>query len=77
VIAEPYQWRDDAACLDVGPDWFFPEKGHPEIAREGLRICRSCPVAAQCLQYALENDESHGIWGGILPQRRRRMRRVE
>jgi WhiB family redox-sensing transcriptional regulator len=24
-----------------------------------------CPVVDKCLQYALENREQHGIWGGL------------
>jgi len=27
------------------------------------RICATCPVASQCLEYALENHVDHGIWG--------------
>lgn len=67
-------WRDRAACKDgVDPDTFFPEKG--DSTREAKRICRTCPVRAECLEYALERDERFGIWGGWSEQERRRLKR--
>jgi WhiB family redox-sensing transcriptional regulator len=32
-------------------------------------------VKAQCLEYALANDERFGIWGGLSERERRRLRR--
>jgi len=32
--------------------------------------CRRCPVAAECLNYALRNGEKEGIWGGLTPEER-------
>jgi len=40
----------------------LPREGRS--TREAKRVCRSCEVQAECLEYALENDERFGIWGG-------------
>jgi WhiB family redox-sensing transcriptional regulator len=32
-------------------------------------------VQAECLEYALANDERFGIWGGLDERERRRLRR--
>lgn len=37
-------------------------------------ICRQCEVQAQCLQYALDNFEHQGIWGGMGPNERQAYR---
>lgn len=43
--------------------------------KEGKRICAGCPVAAQCLEYALSHDERFGVWGGFSERERRQMKR--
>lgn len=69
----PLAWQSDALCAQTDPEAFFPEKGGS--TRDAKRICTSCEVRAQCLQYALENDERFGIWGGLSERERRRLRR--
>ena len=56
------EWRDDAACRGHNPEWWFREGAYSLRAKA---ICASCPVQVQCLQYALNNREQHGIWGGM------------
>ena len=67
------EWQDKALCAEVDPEIFFPEKGGS--TREAKRVCRSCEVRAQCLEYALENDERFGIFGGFSERERRRLKR--
>ena len=55
-------WRDDALCAQIDPELWFPEKGGPTT--EPKRLCRLCPVIAECLQFALDTDQRFGIWGG-------------
>jgi WhiB family redox-sensing transcriptional regulator len=33
---------------------------------QAKRICAACPVAAPCLQGALDRHEPCGVWGGYL-----------
>lgn len=65
-------WRARALCAQTNPDAFFPEGTSP--ARAAKRICAACPVTRQCLAYALENNETEGVWGGKSPRERQAMR---
>lgn len=66
-------WQADALCAQTDPEAFFPEKGGS--TREAKRVCETCEVSAQCLEYALENDERFGIWGGLSERERRKLRK--
>ena len=64
-------WMRDGNCRAYPPAVFFPSDGAGvEIAR---RICETCPVKAQCLEYALEQRVEHGVWGGCSERERRRI----
>jgi WhiB family redox-sensing transcriptional regulator len=65
-------WRLDALCAETDPEAFFPEKGGS--TREAKRVCTGCAVRAECLEFALGNDERFGIWGGLSERERRRLR---
>lgn len=65
-------WRLDAACRGMNITLFFPEAGEP--AREAKAVCAACPVRQPCLQYALDNYETFGCWGGTTEPERRRLR---
>ncbi len=67
------QWQERALCAQTDPEAFFPEKGGS--TREAKRICQGCEVKAECLEYALHNDERFGIWGGLSERERRRLKR--
>jgi WhiB family redox-sensing transcriptional regulator len=67
------RWTDRAACRGTDTEIFFPANAEEEA--EALSICATCPVRAQCLDYAVRNRETYGIWGGTTPEQRRRMRR--
>jgi len=71
----PLSWQTDALCAQTDPEAFFPEKGGS--TRDAKRICTTCEVKAQCLDYALQNDERFGIWGGLSERERRRLRRAK
>ncbi|HLT66987.1 MAG TPA: WhiB family transcriptional regulator [Microbacterium sp.] len=66
-------WQSEALCAQTDPEAFFPEKGGS--TRDAKRICESCDVRAQCLEYALANDERFGIWGGLSERERRRLKK--
>ncbi|WP_353112100.1 WhiB family transcriptional regulator [Microbacterium sp.] len=66
-------WQADALCAQTDPEAFFPEKGGS--TRDAKRICGSCDVRGECLEYALNNDERFGIWGGLSERERRKLKR--
>ncbi len=70
---EELNWQERALCAETDPESFFPEKGGS--TREAKRICGSCEVRQECLEYALQNDERFGIWGGLSERERRRLKR--
>ncbi|WP_213814323.1 WhiB family transcriptional regulator [Glaciihabitans sp. dw_435] len=69
----PLAWQSDSLCAQTDPEAFFPEKGGS--TRDAKKICGSCEVRNQCLEYALENDERFGIWGGLSERERRKLRK--
>ena len=66
-------WQERALCAQTDPEAFFPEKGGS--TREAKRVCTGCEVRAECLEYALANDERFGIWGGLSERERRKLKR--
>jgi len=68
------EWQERALCAQTDPEAFFPEKGGS--TREAKRICTGCEVRAECLEYALAQDERFGIWGGLSERERRRLKRL-
>ena len=66
-------WQERALCAQTDPEAFFPEKGGS--TREAKRVCLSCEVRVECLDYALANDERFGIWGGLSERERRRVKK--
>jgi len=71
-------WRRNATCREEDPDLFFPiGNTGPALLQieEAKTVCRRCPVMEQCLQWAMEANESHGVWGGLSEDERRAMKR--
>lgn len=73
-VDEP--WRDEAACKGKPTGWFFPSPGKGGMADlwKAKAVCSTCPVRAECLEYALVNYERIGVWGGTSERERRSMR---
>lgn len=77
-----------AACDEEPMEWFFGEptdyssdaKHRPslnkELERKGKSVCNRCDVREECLEYAMENDERFGIWGGMTARERVRLKNV-
>lgn len=71
----PGKWADDALCKEADPDLFHAEKGQGGRIAAGKRVCGACPVVDQCLEWALENREPHGLFGGVYwPERNKILR---
>jgi hypothetical protein len=72
-------WRDTALCRKEDPELFFP-KGYEGpwqlVIEQAKAVCRRCPSADACLQYALTASIPSGIFGGLTEQERASLRRV-
>jgi WhiB family redox-sensing transcriptional regulator len=72
------QWRERAACLHVDPELFFPISNRgPALQQidEAKAVCGRCPVAEQCLDWAVQVGQVDGIWGGTTERERCAARR--
>lgn len=70
------------ACQDPHWDpgwWFAPDRDlglTGDDAEHAKKLCKtSCPALHECLAWALATGEPHGVWGGMDPGERRRVRR--
>lgn len=75
-------FRFKAQCRDENPDLFFEYKsqGAPKLIRtnkelQAKQICARCPVALECLEYALRTEQQYGIWGGKNEKELKQLRR--
>lgn len=69
-------WINRAACVGVNPEAFssedLPASGTSRRSSTAAAkaVCAACPVANDCLLYAIENQVDHGVWGGLTGQER-------
>ena len=66
------EWQQHAACRGTDTKQWFPGRG--DDVRPLREMCASCPVATECLEFALQFEEGGGIWGGLTGNDRRGMR---
>jgi WhiB family redox-sensing transcriptional regulator len=67
-------WTKAAACRQVDPERFFPEKAANND--QAMRVCEDCPVRFECLRDALEQkDNPEGVWGCTTKRRRTILRK--
>lgn len=72
---ESHSWREIAACTDETAVSFFPQPDDLGAINEAKAVCATCPVADDCLQFAVETNQPDGIWGGLTVKERMRARR--
>lgn len=66
------KWRAKAKCRNFDVEEFFPGTG---VNINHLReFCGGCPVARECVDYAVKYFLDHGVWGGTSPQERQEIR---
>ena len=61
-------WASQAACRVSQPDQLFVRGAEQNKAK---KMCAGCPVKAECLAEALENQIEWGVWGGMTERERR------
>jgi hypothetical protein len=62
-------WRLYGMCRGIGPEEFFSE--NDKIVDRAKKICAQCRISRKCLEFALENKEKFGVWGGLTAKERR------
>jgi hypothetical protein len=80
VVYDSREWDSQARCANIeNPEIFFPPRDktkYKKIALQAKSYCMGptgnspCPVRLECLWYAVKDheineDEKHGIWGGL------------
>ena len=82
-MSRDLNWQEEARCAGVDTEAFFPsydiDTREEAIldALNALKICSTCTVAKQCLDYAMADESSanFGIYAGLLPfERTNRMK---
>lgn len=66
-------WAAFAACREADPEIFFG--GSESDIDAAVRICKTCAVAGECLDWALDMRIRYGVWGGATERERRRILR--
>lgn len=75
-IGPPGDWVARAACRGhEQPDLWFPGPGDNTSFAAAAAICGTCPVAAECLEYAIVQRIDYGVWGGLGEKGRRQFTR--
>lgn len=49
----------------------------PAAEAKAAAHCRACPLRQACADYALDNEEQRGTWGGLTARERRRVLRPD
>jgi len=73
LAVDDLAWQDYSNCRGADADLFFPERG--ASTRKAKAICNACQVKAECLEFAIQQSEKFGIWGGLSERERRRIRK--
>lgn len=75
-VSEEWNWQSRGRCLGYPSEAFFPEEEQRQYRRQreeaAKRICRDCPVIANCRDHALKTPELYGIWGAMTARERAR-----
>lgn len=74
------RFGNHVGCMNAPDEWFTLGQGfniknsynNLEMVKD---ICRECPVRNLCLEYAMEQQEEFGIFGGLTPGERKTLRR--
>jgi WhiB family redox-sensing transcriptional regulator len=75
ALAEGIKEHGAPICQEIDGELWFPDIG----GRNGdvllaKKYCQECPVKAECLQFALVNNEQYGIWGGLTLKERLKLK---
>lgn len=64
-------WQIEAKCVGKPSSLFFinvkvgDKYNYSKKYKEVREICMSCVVAEKCYNFAKNNNEEYGVWGGV------------
>ena len=62
-------------CNNTDPEiWFGDQEEGYDFSRVAKELCKRCPARKPCAEYAIVAKEQFGIWGGLSPKQRSRIR---
>lgn len=80
-LADRVYQQARCAVSRVDPDQWFPVAVDVTAARgqaaDAIAVCATCPVRADCLEFALRHGSdigAHGVWGGLVERERLSLR---
>lgn len=67
-----FAWQEKANCANKDRDIFFAGQGENAKVAEAKAVCEECDVrmVMVCLEYAVRNPQTLGIWGGTTARER-------
>lgn len=74
ALNEAVDAAEEIVACQSFPDAFYPDAGVDPATTWAKAMCSDCPVRNLCAEYGLKY-EIHGIWGGLSPRDRIRLRR--
>jgi WhiB family transcriptional regulator, redox-sensing transcriptional regulator len=73
LLTQPH-WMADSLCREYPTVDFHPARGGD--LRPAKAVCARCLVRQECLEYAVDEHIADGVWGGVAPAARQRLRRL-
>ena len=70
-MSETGNFWDGAECVNHDPEVWFEKS----TERQAIAICETCPLITKCALYAIQQDEQHGVWGGLSVDQRKQLKR--
>jgi WhiB family redox-sensing transcriptional regulator len=55
-----------------GDEWHSDDT---RLQRRAADLCRACSLLDACARYAIASNEPTGVWGGLTPRDRAKLRR--
>ena len=71
-IPHPNDWEQPRNCFGKPIELFFPEeRGSTPV--DALILCDTCACRVACAEYALQEEITFGVWGGLSIAERERI----
>jgi len=68
-------WQHSANCTDIDSTIFIPTEMQgrtvSKLYAKAKSYCFECEVRPECLTFAIYNNMTEGVWGGLTPKQRK------